>query len=80
MGYQEPRGDGEAPRDSVVDDPEKGEVPEAGDEPMAVTTLSEQELRGDAVLLMRSPENAQRLAEAIRELEADKGVERPLAE
>ncbi|MDA2815203.1 type II toxin-antitoxin system prevent-host-death family antitoxin [Nocardiopsis sp. RSe5-2] len=80
MSYSESRANYAATLDSVVEDREEVVITRAGHEPVVMVALSEYETLKETAYLLRSPENARRLVTAIEELEADRGIERGLAE
>ncbi|GAA0983003.1 YoeB-YefM toxin-antitoxin system antitoxin YefM [Nocardiopsis tropica] len=80
MSYSESRANYAATLDSVVDDREEVVITRAGHEPVVMMALSEYETLRETAYLLRSPENARRLVDAIEELESDRGIERELAE
>ncbi|MEE2049396.1 type II toxin-antitoxin system prevent-host-death family antitoxin [Nocardiopsis tropica] len=80
MSYSESRANYAATLDSVVNDREEVVITRAGHEPVVMMALSEYETLRETAYLLRSPENARRLVDAIEELESDRGIERELAE
>lgn len=73
MMYSESRAKYAQVLDSVVDDCEEVVITRAGKEPAVIVSLAAYESLKETAYLMRSPENARRITEAIAELEAGRG-------
>lgn len=73
MTYSESRAKYAQVLDSVVDDCEEVVITRAGKEPAVIVSLAAYESLKETAYLMRSPENARRITEAIAELEAGRG-------
>lgn len=80
MTYSESRAKYAQVLDSVVDDCEEIVITRAGKEPAVIVSLAEYEALKETAYLMRSPENARRLIEAIAALEAGLGQKHDLIE
>ncbi|GHC76317.1 antitoxin YefM [Nocardiopsis terrae] len=78
--YSESRANYAATMDAVVNDREEVIITRAGHEPVVMMALSEYESLRETAYLLRSPENARRLVDAIEQLESGHGTERGLAE
>ncbi|MFE6894911.1 type II toxin-antitoxin system Phd/YefM family antitoxin [Streptomyces sp. NPDC057694] len=64
--------------DAVVDDREEVIVTRAGREPVVIVALAEYESLKETAYLLRSPENARRILDAIENLETGGGTVREL--
>lgn len=73
MSYTESRSRYAEVLDSVVDDREEVVVTRSGHEPVVIVSLDEFEALRETAYLMRSPENARRLLDAMERLEAGEG-------
>lgn len=73
MSYTESRSRYAEVLDSVVDDREEVVVTRSGHEPVVIVSLDEFEALRETAYLMRSPENARRLLDAMERLEAGGG-------
>ena len=80
MSYSQSRAHYAEVLDSVVDDREEIVITRAGKEPVVIVSLDDYESMKETAYLMRSPENARRLREAIDRLERGEGVEHELIE
>lgn len=78
MSYTESRRRYAEVLDSVVDDREEVVITRAGKEPVVIISLDDYESMKETLYLKNSPENARRLTEAIRRLDAGEGEEREL--
>jgi antitoxin YefM len=66
--------------DQVNDDHEPVIVTRAGGKPVVMISLDDWASMDETAYLLTSPENARRLREAVRDLDAGKGVVRDLIE
>ena len=66
--------------DEVWDDREPMIVTRQGGRSVVILSLEDYEALGETAYLMRSPENARRLTESIRRLEAGHGIVKTLQE
>jgi antitoxin YefM len=66
--------------DEVNDDHEPVIVTRAGGKPVIMVSLEDWASMDETAYLLTSPENARRLREAVRDLDAGKGVVRDLIE
>lgn len=73
MSYTESRARYAEVLDSVVDDREEVVVTRSGHEPVVIVSLDEFEALRETAYLMRSPQNARRLLDAMERLEAGGG-------
>jgi antitoxin YefM len=80
MSYSQSRAHYAEVLDSVVDDREEIVITRAGKEPVVIVSLDDYESMKETAYLMRSPENARRLREAIDRLERGEGIEHELIE
>ena len=80
MSYSQSRAHYAEVLDSVVDDREEIVITRAGKEPVVIVSLDDYESMKETAFLMRSPENARRLREAIDRLERGEGIEHELIE
>ncbi|WP_415952320.1 type II toxin-antitoxin system Phd/YefM family antitoxin [Streptomyces sp. KLOTTS4A1] len=78
MTYTESRAKYAETLNAVVDDREEVIVTRAGREPVVIVALDEYESLKETAYLLRSPENARRILQAIEDLENGRGVEREL--
>lgn len=78
MSYTESRARYAEVLDSVVNDREEVVVTRAGHEPVVIVSLADFESLRETAYLMRSPENARRLLDAMERLEAGEGEEHSL--
>lgn len=76
--YSEARKNFKAIMDRVVDDCDQTIVTRQGGEPVVMVSLSEWNSIKETAHLLSSPKNAQRLRDAIAELDAGGGTERDL--
>ena len=74
MSYSHSRAHYAEVLDSVVDDREEIVITRAGKEPVVIVSLDDYQSMKETAFLMRSPENARRLREAIDQLERGRGV------
>jgi antitoxin YefM len=80
MSYSQSRAHYAEVLDSVVDDREEVVITRAGKEPVVIVSLDDYQSMKETAYLMRSPENARRLREAIDQLEKGEGVVHELLE
>lgn len=80
MSYTESRARYAEVLDSVVNDREEVVITRAGHEPVVIVSLADFESLRETAYLMRSPENARRLLDAMERLEAGEGEEHSLLE
>ena len=80
MSYSQSRAHYAEVLDSVVDDREEVVITRAGKEPVVIVSLDDYQSMKETAYLMRSPENARRLREAIDQLEKGQGVVHELLE
>jgi antitoxin YefM len=80
MSYSQSRAHYAEVLDSVVDDREEIVITRAGKEPVVIVSLDDYESMKETAYLMRSPENARRLREAVDRLERGEGIEHELIE
>lgn len=73
MSYTESRARYAEVLDSVVDDCEEVVVTRGGHDPVVIVSLAEFESLRETAYLMRSPQNARRLLDAMERLEAGSG-------
>ena len=66
--------------DAVIDDAEEMVITRSGHEPVVVLSLREYESMRETNYLLKSPANAERLLEAIRDLDAEQGAMHDLIE
>ncbi|MBO9524301.1 MAG: type II toxin-antitoxin system prevent-host-death family antitoxin [Nocardioidaceae bacterium] len=66
--------------DSVVNDREEVVITRAGHEPVVIVSLADFESLRETAYLMRSPENARRLLDAMERLESGGGTPHELAD
>lgn len=77
MTYTDARNGLASAMDKVVNDREATILTRAGHEPVVMVAKSEWDAIQETLHLLSSPRNAARLAEALAELDAGGGVERP---
>ncbi|MYW67950.1 type II toxin-antitoxin system prevent-host-death family antitoxin [Streptomyces sp. SID8379] len=80
MTYTESRAKYAETLNAVVDDREEVIVTRAGREPVVIVALAEYESLKETAYLLRSPENARRILQAIENLENGDGTVRELVE
>ena len=80
MSYSQSRAHYAEVLDSVVDDREEIVITRAGKEPVVIVSLDDYQSMKETAYLMRSPENARRLREAIDRLERGEGTVHELIE
>ncbi|GAA3460450.1 type II toxin-antitoxin system Phd/YefM family antitoxin [Saccharothrix longispora] len=80
MTYSESRAKYAETLDSVVNDREEVVITRAGHEPVVIVSLDDYQSLKETAYLLRSPENARRLINAIEQLESGGGTPRELAE
>ena len=73
MSYTESRRNYAKVLDSVVDDREEVVITRAGHDPVVILALDEYQGLQETAHLLRSPDNARRLLEAIERLESGQG-------
>jgi len=78
--YSETRRSLAATLDSVVDDREEVVITRSGHAPVVMVSLEDYQSLRETAYLLRSPENARRLAASIARLESGGGTARDLAE
>ncbi|MEU6392797.1 type II toxin-antitoxin system prevent-host-death family antitoxin [Streptomyces sp. NPDC046939] len=78
MTYTESRAKYAETLNAVVDDREEVIVTRAGHDPVVIVALDEYESLKETAYLLRSPENARRILQAIEELEAGGGSVREM--
>jgi antitoxin YefM len=77
MTYTDARNGLASAMDKVVNDREATILTRAGHEPVVMVAKSEWDAIQETLHLLSSPRNAARLAEALAELDAGGGVQRP---
>lgn len=80
LSYTESRARYAEVLDSVIDDREEVVITRAGHEPVVIVSLADFESLRETAYLMRSPENARRLLDAMERLEAGAGQTRDLVD
>ncbi|MGH3359335.1 MAG: type II toxin-antitoxin system Phd/YefM family antitoxin [Nocardioidaceae bacterium] len=80
MTYSESRANYAETLNSVTDDREEVVITRAGRDPVVIVSLDDYQSLKETAHLLKSPENARRLAAAIDRLEDDGGIERDLVE
>lgn len=80
MTYSQSRAHYAETLDSVIDDREEVVITRAGHESVVIIPLDEYESMKETEYLRRSPANARRILESIKELEAGRGIRRDLLE
>ncbi|GAB3539344.1 YoeB-YefM toxin-antitoxin system antitoxin YefM [Arthrobacter tecti] len=80
MTYSESRANYAATLDSVLDDREEVVITRAGKDPVVIVSLEDYQSLKETAYLLRSPENARRLLNAIENLEHGRGAAHELAE
>ena len=80
MSYSQSRAHYAEVLDSVVDDREEIVITRAGKEPVVIVSLDDYQSMKETAYLMRSPENARRLRDAIDRLERGEGTVHELVE
>lgn len=80
MSYSESHANYAETLDSVVNDREEVVITRAGHEPVVIVSLDDYESLKETAYLLRSPENARRLINAIESLESGGGEQHELAE
>ncbi|MGW1679567.1 type II toxin-antitoxin system Phd/YefM family antitoxin [Saccharopolyspora sp. NPDC002376] len=80
MSYSESRAKYAETLDSVVNDREEVVITRAGHEPVVMVSLDDYQSLQETAYLLRSPENARRLIQAIERLEAGGGEQHELVE
>lgn len=80
MSYSESRANYAETLDAVVNDREEVVITRAGHEPVVIVSLDDYESLKETAYLLRSPENARRLINAIERLESGGGEQHELAE
>lgn len=80
MSYSQSRAHYAEVLDSVAEDREEVVITRAGKEPVVIVSLDDYQSMKETAYLMRSPENARRLREAIDQLERGEGVVHELLE
>ncbi|MDI3388199.1 type II toxin-antitoxin system prevent-host-death family antitoxin [Streptomyces sp. B-S-A8] len=78
MTYTESRARYAETLDKVVADREEVIVTRAGHDPVVIVALDEYESLKETAYLLRSPENARRILQAIEDLENGQGVVREM--
>ncbi len=78
MSYTESRARYAEVLDAVVADSEEIVITRAGHEPVVIVSLAEYESLKETAHLMRSPQNARRILDAIERLEAGTGQQHEL--
>ena len=78
MSYSESRARYAEVLDSVVADRDEVIITRAGHEPAVIMSFAEYEALRETAHLMRSPENARRILDAMQRLEAGQGRVREL--
>jgi antitoxin YefM len=78
MSYTESRARYAEVLDSVVNDREEVVITRAGHEPVVLISLADFESLRETAYLMRSPENARRLLDAMERLESGRGEQHDL--
>lgn len=73
LSYTESRAKYAEVLDAVVNDREEVVITRAGHEPVVIVSLEDFESLRETAYLMRSPENARRLLDAMERLEAGDG-------
>jgi antitoxin YefM len=80
LSYTESRARYAEVLDSVIDDREEVVITRAGHEPVVIVSLADFESLRETAYLMRSPQNARRLLDAMERLEAGTGQTRDLVD
>ena len=80
MSYSQSRAHYAQVLDSVVDDREEIVITRAGKDPVVIVSLDDYQSMKETAYLMRSPENARRLREAVDRLERGEGSVHELIE
>jgi antitoxin YefM len=80
MTYSESRAKYAETLDSVINDREEVVITRAGHEPVVIVSLDDYQSLKETAYLLRSPENARRLLNAIEQLESGGGTPHELAE
>ena len=80
MSYSESRANYAETLDAVANDREEVVITRAGHEPVVIVSLDDYESLKETAYLLRSPENARRLINAIERLESGTGEHHELAE
>jgi antitoxin YefM len=80
MSYSESRANYAETLDAVVNDREEVVITRAGHEPVVIVSLDDYESLKETAYLLRSPENARRLINAIERLESGGGEQHELDE
>jgi antitoxin YefM len=80
LSYTESRARYAEVLDSVIDDREEVVITRAGHEPVVIVSLADFESLRETAYLMRSPQNARRLLDAMERLEAGTGETRDLVD
>ena len=73
MSYTESRARYAEVLDGVINDREEVIITRAGHDPVVIVSLDDYESLRETAYLMRSPENARRLLDAMERLEAGRG-------
>lgn len=80
MSYSESRARYAKTLDSVINDREEVVITRAGREPVVIVSLDDYQSLKEMAYLVRSPENARRLLDAIDRLESGAGTTHDLIE
>lgn len=80
MSYSESRAKYAETLDAVVNDREEVVITRAGHEPVVMVSLDDYQSLKETAYLLRSPENARRLINAIERLESGGGAQHDLVE
>ncbi|MGX6448777.1 type II toxin-antitoxin system Phd/YefM family antitoxin [Patulibacter sp. S7RM1-6] len=80
ISYTESRARYAETLDAVVNDREPVVITRANRAPVVMLSLEDYEALQETAYLLRSPRNAARLLDAVDDLRAGRGTERPLAE
>ncbi len=80
MTYSESRAKYAETLDSVINDREEVVITRAGHEPVVIVSLDDYQSLKETAYLLRNPENARRLLNAIEQLESGGGTLGELAE
>jgi len=80
LSYTESRARYAEVLDSVINDREEVVITRAGHEPVVIVSLADFESLRETAYLMRSPQNARRLLDAMERLEAGDGQTRNLVD
>jgi antitoxin YefM len=80
LSYTESRARYAEVLDSVINDREEVVITRAGHEPVVIVSLADFESLRETAYLMRSPQNARRLLDAMERLEAGTGQTRDLVD